>query len=237
MPQKFHMWFLKFNRRLCTQFWCFILGDSMSGCKTDVVWCGATLDEIRNGSAPCLPPVMPSNSHSVFFQVIYILHYMLCLVWKCERRKKAWNCCFYSYEKFVFCFLLNKTIASYHLQSTGLLHLSNPRCSSCVCVHYGCYLFYIFSHLVSYTGDHMLNVVIFLFLKERKVGLWVYPTVYVCVLVCVASFSFWISWSGITEQWYECFSVGNHPKSNYPHSVQGVCVIWVSDFHLNTFMG
>ena len=103
--------FPKFKRRLCTQLWCFILGDGMSECKTDIVWCGATLDEIRNGSASCLPPVMPSNSHSVFFQVIYILRYILCLVWKCEKKKKAWNYCFYSCEKFVFFFPLNKTIA------------------------------------------------------------------------------------------------------------------------------
>jgi hypothetical protein len=58
----------------------------MSECKTDVVWYGATLDEIRNGSAVCLPPIVPSDSHSVFLQVIFVLHYtvfnnkMLCLV-------------------------------------------------------------------------------------------------------------------------------------------------------------
>ncbi|XP_069686554.1 poly(ADP-ribose) glycohydrolase isoform X2 [Periplaneta americana] len=32
-------------------------------------WLGATLEEIRNGSAPCLPPVCPSQSHTVFFKL------------------------------------------------------------------------------------------------------------------------------------------------------------------------
>jgi hypothetical protein len=63
-------WFLKFNRRFCVQCWCFISDDNMPEDKNEAVWFGATLDEIRNGSAPCLPPVMPSHSHTVFFQVI-----------------------------------------------------------------------------------------------------------------------------------------------------------------------
>lgn len=43
--------------------------DNMPEGRNEVVRCGATLDEIRNGSAPCLPPVIPSHSHSVFFQL------------------------------------------------------------------------------------------------------------------------------------------------------------------------
>jgi hypothetical protein len=149
-----------------------------------------------------------------------------CCVW-CENvrgRRKPETVVFIHVKNLYSVFFWTKLQQSYHFQSKGLLHLSNPRCSSCVCVHCGCYLLYILHHLVSYTGDHIFHVIIFLFLNERKADLWDYPTICVCVLICVASFSFWTNWWGITEQWYECFSVGNHPKSNYPHSVQGVCV-------------
>jgi hypothetical protein len=45
--------------------------------KNEVAGCGATLDEIRNGSAPCLPPVILSHNHSVFFQVTCFYVYFL----------------------------------------------------------------------------------------------------------------------------------------------------------------
>ncbi|XP_023719599.1 poly(ADP-ribose) glycohydrolase isoform X2 [Cryptotermes secundus] len=46
-----------------------IEGDNMPENENEVLRCGATLDEIRNGSAPCLPPVIPSHDHTVFFQL------------------------------------------------------------------------------------------------------------------------------------------------------------------------